>query len=310
MDRRKVVKEEVEEWLKSGIVKRVRYPTWVANPVLVKKADGSWRMCIDFKDLNKACPKDLYPLPEIDWKIESLMGLRNARATYQRLVDTIFKGQIGRNLEAYVDDMVIKKAAEEAFQAMKKLIAELPTLTAPMKDEELMVYLSEASEAVSAVLLVERNGSKEEQTALESISEADTWKLYTDGASNDHGSGAGLILIDPQGMEYSYALRLNFCNSNNDAESEALLAGLRIAVGMKVERMHAFVDSNLVENQMLQISHILREENKKANALSKLAAVQCEGLTKGILVEELNERSVDVVEVNVMSRKKGGRELQ
>ncbi|GKE12347.1 hypothetical protein Tco_1415898, partial [Tanacetum coccineum] len=49
-------------------------------------------------------------------------------------------------------------AAEEAFQAMKKLIAELPTLTAPMKDEELMVYLSEASEAVSAVLLVERNG--------------------------------------------------------------------------------------------------------------------------------------------------------
>ncbi|GKB11741.1 reverse transcriptase domain-containing protein [Tanacetum coccineum] len=297
MDRKKVVNEEVEEWLKSGIVKRVRYPTWVANPVLVKKVDGSGDM------------------------------LRNARATYQRLVDTIFKGQIGRNLDAYMDDMVIKSKMEqdlikgplkkqfmtikkkpgEAFQAMKKLIAELPTLTAPMKDEELMVYLSEASEAISAVLLVERNGSKEEQTALESISKADTWKLYTDGASNDHGSGVGLILIDPQGMEYSYALQLNFCNSNNDAESKALLAGLRIAVGMKVERMHAFVDSNLVENP---VRSSYEEENKKANALSKLAAVQCEGLTKGILVEELNERSVDVVEVNVMSKKKGGHELQ
>ncbi|GJX22675.1 hypothetical protein Tco_0227120, partial [Tanacetum coccineum] len=46
---------------------------WVANPVLVKKAVGSSRMCIDFKDLNKACPKDLYLLPEIDWTIESLM---------------------------------------------------------------------------------------------------------------------------------------------------------------------------------------------------------------------------------------------
>ncbi|GJY49561.1 hypothetical protein Tco_0439517 [Tanacetum coccineum] len=60
-DRRKVVTDEVNEWLKAGIVRRVRYPTWVANPVLVKKVDGSWRMCIDFKDLNKACPNDLYP---------------------------------------------------------------------------------------------------------------------------------------------------------------------------------------------------------------------------------------------------------
>ncbi|GJZ02814.1 hypothetical protein Tco_0520775, partial [Tanacetum coccineum] len=65
-DKRKVVKEEVEEWPKSGIIKRVRYPSWASNPVLVKKSDDSWRMCIDFKDLNKACPKDLYPLPEIN----------------------------------------------------------------------------------------------------------------------------------------------------------------------------------------------------------------------------------------------------
>ncbi|GJT06231.1 hypothetical protein Tco_0840693 [Tanacetum coccineum] len=61
-DRRKVVTDEVNEWIKAGIVRRVRYPSWVANPVLVKKVDGSWRMCIDFKDLNKACPR-LYPFP-------------------------------------------------------------------------------------------------------------------------------------------------------------------------------------------------------------------------------------------------------
>ncbi|GKF52900.1 putative ribonuclease H-like domain-containing protein, partial [Tanacetum coccineum] len=74
--------------------------------------------------------------------------------------------------------------------------------------------------------------------------------LYTDGASNDHGSGVGLILIDPEGVEYSYALRLNFTNSNNDAEYEAPLAGLRIATKMKVEKMHAFVDSKLVASQL------------------------------------------------------------
>ncbi|GKB11051.1 reverse transcriptase domain-containing protein [Tanacetum coccineum] len=110
--------------------------------------------------------------------------------------------------------------------------------------------------------------------------------MYTDGASNEHGSGASLILIDSERIEYSYALRLNFANSNNDAEYEALLAGLRIATKMKVEKMHAFVNS--------------REENRKSDALRKLTVVQCEGLTKGVLIEELNERPVDTAEVNAI----------
>ncbi|GJR75168.1 reverse transcriptase domain-containing protein [Tanacetum coccineum] len=124
------------------------------------------------------------------------------------------------------------------------------------------------------------------------------------------------ILIDPKGAKYSYALRLNFANSRNDAEYEALLAGLRIAAKIKVEKIHAFVDLKLVASQVegsyeaksektkkykekavemirsfnnFQISHIPREDNKKADALSKLAAVQCEGLTKGVLIKELNE---------------------
>ncbi|GJY22422.1 reverse transcriptase domain-containing protein, partial [Tanacetum coccineum] len=112
------------------------------------------------------------------------------------------------------------------------------------------------------------------------------WKLYTDGASNKHRSRAGLILIDLEGAEYSYALRLNFANSNNDAEYEALLAGLRIATKMKVEKMHPFVDSKLVANQV--------ERSYEAKV------VQCEGLTKGVLIEELNERSVDMAEVNAI----------
>nr|GEX21970.1 reverse transcriptase domain-containing protein [Tanacetum cinerariifolium] len=46
----------------------------VANPVMVKKSDGGWRMCVDFTDINKAFPKDCYPLPKIDWMVESLLG--------------------------------------------------------------------------------------------------------------------------------------------------------------------------------------------------------------------------------------------
>ena len=56
--RGQAVTKEVQEWVKAGIVRQVRYPTWISNPMLVKKGDGSWRMCIDFKDINKACPKD------------------------------------------------------------------------------------------------------------------------------------------------------------------------------------------------------------------------------------------------------------
>ncbi|GJX54008.1 reverse transcriptase domain-containing protein [Tanacetum coccineum] len=72
--RNKAIQEEVEKLVDAGIMKEVHYHRWLSNPVMVKKHDGSWRMCVDFKDLNKACPQDGYPLPEIDWKVESLCG--------------------------------------------------------------------------------------------------------------------------------------------------------------------------------------------------------------------------------------------
>ncbi|GKD26270.1 reverse transcriptase domain-containing protein, partial [Tanacetum coccineum] len=96
----------------------------------------------------------------------------------------------------------------------------------------------------------ESSRSKKEQTTIDSIEEAETWKLYTDRASNDQGSSAGLILIDPKGVEYSYTLWLNFNNSNKDAKYEALLARLRIETGINVEKMHASIDSKLVANQV------------------------------------------------------------
>ncbi|GJW29235.1 reverse transcriptase domain-containing protein [Tanacetum coccineum] len=159
-DRSTAACKEVEELMKAGILRKVNHQIWVANPVMVKKSDRGWRMCVDFTDINKACPKDCYPLPEIDWKVESLsgfrlkcfldaykgyhqiqmaegdedktaffagegvfcyrkmpFGLKNAGATYQRLVDKVFHDQIGRNLEAYVDDMVIKSTSEEEMLA-------------------------------------------------------------------------------------------------------------------------------------------------------------------------------------------------
>src|ERR1044072_1224210 len=170
-EKRKVVKIETDRLLEVKFIREVKYPTWLANVVMGKKANRKWRMCTDYTDLNKHCPKDAHPLPNIDllvdrasgFKVLSLMdvfsgynqipmhpvdeentafmtehsnycyrtmpfGLKNAGATYQRLMDKIFAEQVRRNVEIYVDDMVVKSISEEghladlqeAFEAVRK----------------------------------------------------------------------------------------------------------------------------------------------------------------------------------------------
>ncbi|GJY63652.1 reverse transcriptase domain-containing protein [Tanacetum coccineum] len=463
-------------------------------------------------------------------------GLKNAGSTYQRLVDKAFQRQIGRNLEVYVDDLVIKSRteeeiirditetfktlrqinmklnpkkctfgmqegmflgykvstnglkacpdkadavlslpsprcikdvqklngklaslnrflsksaekslpffktlknctkksdfqwtpeAEEAFKQMKKLIAELPTLTAPREREELIIYLAAAKEAISAVLMTDREGRQipvyfvsrtlrgpevnytpmeklvlallsaskrlkryfqahtvvvitsqpikqllssseisgrmlkwkfelegydiqyrprtaikgqiladfiverpEEESPDELMAEPEAlpepWTLFTDGSSCVDGSGAGLILTNPEGAEFTYAMRFRFEATNNEAEYEALIAGLRIAEQMGVKNLQANVDSRLVANQVngfytakesgmvqylnkvktltksfkeFSIKQIPRSENKKADALSKIASTSFAHLNKQVLVEELKEKSINEKEI-------------
>ena len=132
-ERQKAINEEVGKLLQAGAIREVEYPEWLANVVLVKKTNGKWRLCIDFTDINKACPKDSFPLPRIDLIIDATaghellsfmdafsgynqismdpsdqektsfvtaqgtycyrvmpFGLKNAGATYQRLVNRMF----------------------------------------------------------------------------------------------------------------------------------------------------------------------------------------------------------------------------
>ena len=65
-ERDNAIKEEVQKLTLAKFIREVYYPNWLANVVMVKKTNGKWRMCVDFTDLNKACPKDSYPLPRID----------------------------------------------------------------------------------------------------------------------------------------------------------------------------------------------------------------------------------------------------
>ena len=155
-ERRHVVREETEKLLKASHIREIQYPQWLANVVLVKKANKKWRMCVDFTNLNKAYPKDSYPLPSIDSLVDSAsgcrllsfldafsgynqimmhprdeckttfmtelscycykvmpFGLKNASATYQRMVDRVLAPMLGQNVQAYADDMVVTSQQRE-----------------------------------------------------------------------------------------------------------------------------------------------------------------------------------------------------
>ena len=73
-ERQKVINEEVGKLLQAGAIKEVEYPEWLANVVLVKNANEKWRLCIDFTDVNRACPKDSFPFPRIDLIVDATTG--------------------------------------------------------------------------------------------------------------------------------------------------------------------------------------------------------------------------------------------
>ncbi|GKA83220.1 reverse transcriptase domain-containing protein [Tanacetum coccineum] len=128
--------------------------------------------------------------------------------------------------------------------------------------------------------------------------------LYTDsGQPRSKGSGAGLILTGPSGVEYAYALRLTFASTNNEAEYEALLAGLP-SNGSMIKYL-AKARKYISEFKTFSIENIPRGSNQKADVLSKLATVPFHHLTKEILVEVLNERSTEILEVQTIVEEEG-----
>ena len=74
LKRQKAINEEVDKLFQAGVIREVEYPEWLANVVLVKKANDKWRLCIDFTDVNQACPKDSFPLPRIDLIVDATAG--------------------------------------------------------------------------------------------------------------------------------------------------------------------------------------------------------------------------------------------
>jgi len=150
------VKKEVQKMLDAGFIRPCRYAEWISSVVPVQKKDGRWRVCVDFRDLNRATPKDEYPMPVAETLINAAaghkmlsfmdgnagynqifmapedisktafrvpgavgffeclvmtFGLKNAGATYQRAMNYIFHNLIGKLVEIYIDDVVVKSTS-------------------------------------------------------------------------------------------------------------------------------------------------------------------------------------------------------
>jgi ribonuclease HI len=572
-ERYEALREEVKKLIDNGFVRESMYPKWVSNPVLVKKHNGKWRVCIDFSNLNQACPKDSFPLPRIDQLVDATagheilsfmdaysgynqipmfppdeehtsfvtdkglycyrampFGLKNAGATYQRLVNKMFVNLIGRTMEVYVDDMLVKSLrtndhvthlcemfqilrkhqmklnplkcafgvssgkflgyivnrrgieanpekvkaliemrspkkpkevqsltgrvaalsrfiskatdkcqpffkilkggnrfqwtdeCEAALQELKKHLGQPHLLSKPKDHEVLYLYLSVTPESLSSVLIREEGEHQlpvyyvskaliaaetrypdMEKLALSLITasrklrpyfqahsihvltnyplkqvlqkpdasgrllkwavelsefdihykpklaikgqaladfvaeftpvpsfevemeplEPQIWRLSVDGSAGETGSGAGVVLTSPEGHKLNCAVRFGFKATNNAAEYEALLAGLRLAREMQVKRLIVNSDSQLVVSQVhgnfsakdksmaaylklvmsyvpsferFELMQIPRSYNSHADALAKLASSKDSELLNVVPIEHLLRPSIEVGE--------------
>jgi hypothetical protein len=169
-DRRDPIKKYLAKLLATGFICEVFHFEWLSNSVLLhKKNTNVWRMCVDYTELHKHCPKDPFRLPHIDQVIDSTtgcnmlcflncyygyhqiaikeedqektafitsfgayccttmsLGLKNTDATYQRAIQACFKKQLNKNVEAYVDDVVVKTRNSNTFIAdLKETFASL-----------------------------------------------------------------------------------------------------------------------------------------------------------------------------------------
>ncbi|KAJ9546930.1 hypothetical protein OSB04_019473 [Centaurea solstitialis] len=518
-----IINDEVDNLLKTGNIREVKYPDWVANVVVVQKKNGKWRVCIDFTDLNKACPKDPFPLPHNDAMVDATaghelltfmdaysgynqilmhtndqektafmtdkgiyyykvmpFGLKNAGSTCQRLVNTMFKEHLGRTMEVYIDDMLVKsersidhvahlkkilgisgdatgnrskpeqvKAVaeiqssrnvkevkkltghvaalnrlisrssdkchlfynvlrknqgfqwmndhEKALQDLKQYMVSLLLLTKPVEGESLQLYLAVSNNATSAVLVREEDQQQrpiyyvsksfldvetrytsmeklllglmtaaeklrhyfeshhiivvtnyplktvlrkpeltgclakwsiylsgfdiefKPKTVIKSQALADfvaefspglepttcdeivtiqdnqSWSLYVEGSSNIRGAGLGVVLKSLQGGNMVYSVRCEFKATNNEAEYEALIAGLDIAHKLGAKHLDV-VKQRIARFDHFSIEQIPRDQNTQADALANLGSAFNDPFMKSIPILHLTTPTIEIKE--------------
>ncbi|GJX09643.1 putative reverse transcriptase domain-containing protein [Tanacetum coccineum] len=303
-----------------------------------KKSDFQWTQeaKVAFKQMKKLIAK-LPMLAAPKEKKELIIYLAAAKEAMSAVLMTERGGNASRRLKRYFQAHTIVVITD---QPIKQLLSKSEISGKMLKwkfeleghDIQYRPRISIKGQILADFIIERPDKESPDELMAEPEELPEPWTLFTDGSSCIGGSGAGLILTNPEGVEFTYAMRFRFEATNNEAEYEALIAGLRIAKQMGVKNLQANVDSRLVANQVngsyvakesgmvqylekvktlannfkeFSIKQVPRSENKKADALSKIASTSFVHLSKQVLVEELKEKSIHEKEVLAIVEEEG-----
>ncbi|GJX36625.1 reverse transcriptase domain-containing protein [Tanacetum coccineum] len=346
--------------------------TGISQPVMVKKSDGSWRMCVDFTDLNKACPQDCYPLPEIDWKVESLCGypfkcfldaykgyhqIQMAKDDEEKTAFHTSQGsiaiqrcllhgrmrvpiQVSRQVTPLVQNtqevyeegrLPLDYSSRRSFHAAQAAYSSTSHASrTPTRGGVDLMYYPMTHGAISAVLLTERDSGQTpeyfHQPIKQVISKPDAsgrlqkWSVLL-GEHNisyrPRTAVKGQILADfliekpetdavlPQSeeLEFTYArVRFELQPRTTMRSTQPIIADYPIAARIE-DNMIQLPRQDQVANEgfdRFTIRQVPRGDNKKADALSKIASTSFAHLSKQVLVEILKNKSISEMEISAV----------
>ncbi|XP_071704658.1 uncharacterized protein [Rutidosis leptorrhynchoides] len=349
LERSVFLDNKVQRLVHAGIMKQVKYQTWVENSVMTDEVEKAFQ---DVKAFLKELSTLTAPIPgEIltvylaasSEAISSVLIadrgktqmpvyfvsklLQNREVNYPAMEKLIYAlVHTARRLRRYFQVHPIQVFTDQPIKhilTMPKISERMAKWAIELGEHEitfLLRYLVKGQVIANFLVELPSDMIKQGETTVTRRETDEFWELYTDEASSEEGAGIGLLLVSPKGEEITYAILLKFASSNNEAEYEALIAGLCLANSIDVRQLTAYVDSQLVASQLngsfkardtsmqkylelmkaltntfaaFEIKQIPRNRNKKVDALSKLASLLYDHFTKKFMVEVLERKSTE-----------------
>ncbi|XP_075101682.1 uncharacterized protein LOC142177114 [Nicotiana tabacum] len=281
-----LIETKVNKLIKAGFVREVKYPTWISSIVPVRKKNGQIRVCVDFRDLNNACPKDEFPLPIHELMIDAItvyeaMSFMDGSSGYNQILMapkdeelTTFRTPKGiycyksRKKDDHLQDlrMVFERLwryqlrmnpLKRAFGVTSRKFLGFIVRHRGIEIDQAKVVKGQALADFLADHPIPDDWELSDELPDEYVMVIEIqppWKMYFDSAAHCEGAGAGIVFITSQGKILPYSFTLTQRYSNNVAEYQALIRGLEMSIDIKQLQLQVFGDSKLVIKMWLTSS--------------------------------------------------------